>query len=108
MPILLTTPFNPGDLDPGNTYAEAKIKNVYINLHDKCINVAWIAGNTVSGSWVQGAVAQVQDIWIQDGDYDSIVQEQISGSDNGCIYEGVKRVLYNYLIDHGCVSGSII
>jgi len=108
MSILLDTPFNPGDLDPGQVYTEAKIKSIYLNLHDQSINIVWIVGNTVSGVWIEGAMAKVKDIWIQGEDYNAIVQEQISGVDNNLIYEGVKRVFYDYLLGNGHIIGSLI
>ena len=108
MPIQLTIPFNPGDLDPGKTYPEAKLIEININLQQKMIRLTAVCGEEVSGIWQGGYMSKTFNVEIKGEDYDTIILETtISGEDHQ-IYAGIKRVLYQYLIDEGILEGTII
>jgi hypothetical protein len=121
MPILLTTPFNPGDLDPGKTYPRAKIYSMkWIDqipgeiqpavgvVSNILIELAW--GDLVDGApgtWFSGKAAPRKTFMVAGDDYTTMLQSLITPEDSGLIYAGVKRVLYQYLIDKGLVAGTI-
>ena len=92
MPILLTTPFNPGDVDPGATYAEAKITEFRIGIeHRKRIEVLVELGNTVDGEWVPGKVP-AHSVLIEDLRESTPYTDVIMA--NPQLYGGMALVLY--------------
>lgn len=108
MPIQLSVPFNPGDLDPGKTYPQAKIKNINIDLDSKAIIISWTYGEEINNVWAVGSASKPKEVWIRGDDYNTIIMSLISESDNDIIYEGIKRVLYQYLINNNYLTGSIV
>jgi len=108
MPIQLDIPFSPGDLDPGNTYPIAKIMYVLLNAVDSIIYVTWTYGTEVSGVFTQGTKAPQQQSIISGEDYDAMVSTLINEECSGVVYEGVKRILYDYLLDNVLVDGELV
>jgi hypothetical protein len=54
MIINLSTPFNPGDHDPGKTYNKAKVQNILIDMMARKIDFTVTFGSVVDGEWVPG------------------------------------------------------
>lgn len=108
MPIQLTNPFNPGDLDPGKTYPEAKILEISINTQAKFIRMSAVCGETVSGIWYGGAQSRIFNAMVMGEDYDTMILETTTSGEDHMIYAGVKRVLYQYLLDEGILEGTIV
>lgn len=98
MPIILTTPANPGDNDPGNSYALAKIWDVRISLRRKRISFTLAFGDIIDGEWKDGVGISIKSYEIVGKEYEAVVAE--SSSKGETIYAGVKRVLYEWLQAH--------
>jgi len=111
MPVLLTTPFDPGDLDPGHTYLRAAITDYVTALHSEGaspqIMVYYTFGDIVEGQFVKGGVAPARSVSISGSDYATIIASLATEEEDYSLYEGVKRVLYTYLIDNGYLVGTI-
>lgn len=111
MSILLTTPFNPGDLDPGKTYSRAIITDYAIHIHDwnePSMVIGYTYGDTVDGVWVRGAAAPMKTVSAVGADYEAIVAEVATEDDDDYkIYVAARRVLYGYLLDKGYLVGTI-
>lgn len=120
MPVLLTTPFDPGDLDPGNTYPRAKIrsftwKETFEQIDGgsektELIGVTFEYGDLDSGqagTWIAGAATPQKTYDIVGTDYDDMVAEVANSEESYVIYAGAKRVLYQWLIDNGHLAGTI-
>ena len=109
MPVLLTTAFDPGDLDSGHTYLRATITDYAVLLRNgsPCIIVNYTFGNVVDDQWVRGNAAPSRSATIIGADYDSMIEEAAIEGESYNLYQGVKRVLYNYLIDHDYLVGTI-
>jgi len=114
MPVLLTQPYNPGDADPEASYLYAKINGFNIDLHGKTITVRIEYGNVVGGVWVRGPASIEKQVLIQNQsadaggpttDYDDMISELPEESET--IYNGAARVLYEYLLAEGILSGTI-
>src|SRR5688572_30586049 len=66
MPVLLTAPFNPGDIDPGKQYREAKIVSFRCFIEPQPgVEIIVQHGNTVGGKWVPGS-APLKTFYIRD------------------------------------------
>lgn len=114
MPILLDTPWNPGDADPGQTYPRAKITKFSIEP-DRIISGS-MSGSIVvdiqygdnlsgsSGSWSRGDASPGYGWMITGSDYDALVS--VTGSSDS-IYNDAKASLYNWLLDNNHLSGTI-
>jgi len=108
MPILLTSAFNPGDLDPSVTYPRAKIVNFEIDSEAKFINMSVTYGNVDGeGNWVPGKATPRAEFSLRNSDYDDVVVEVAIPEESYLIYVGAKRVLYQWLIDNGHLAGTI-
>lgn len=94
MPIQLTTAWDPGQYDPGQTYPRAKI--VDFLWKSTFIRVTVDFGDVSGEDWVSGAARRKEKTYTISGtDYDTMVAE-ISQTDEA-LYAGVKRVLYAWL-----------
>jgi len=111
MPILLDTPWSPGDADPGNSYPRIKITKFSIEP-DRIISgsmsgsivIQYEYGDEISGSWTRGLAAPGLGIMVTGSDYDYLVA--LTGSSES-IYETAKISLYQWLLDNNYVSGAI-
>jgi len=114
MPILLTTPWDPGNFDAGNTYPKAKIVSFQhqesfsgpmSDVARKTIKVVVDFGSVDGeGNWVSGgAPNKAKTYSIADHPsgnphpYSDLVGDSPIGDET--TYEAVKRALYNYLIN---------
>jgi len=109
MPVLLTTPWNPGDRDPGHTYPRAQITYLAITPEgaNRSIVVSFEYGDMVNAVWVRGAGTTAVEYRISEGDYDAMIAEEIEEGDNDLIYKGAKRAVYEWLIAEGFLAGTI-
>ena len=101
MPILLTTPFDPGELDTG-TYPRAKIIRLEIDPEYNWIKMIVQFGDQDGNDWNPG-VAGHMEVLVQDTvdppctDYTDLVSTHTSN--NGELtYVAVKRGCYEWLI----------
>jgi len=116
MPIVLTTPYDPGDKDPGKTYSRAKIVCFTIDTEAKFVTFWFQYGDVVAGAWARGKSSPdishtIQNLPAEPGpattDYDDMVAEVTTVGEGHVIYAGAKRVLYEWLLDKGILSGTI-
>jgi hypothetical protein len=104
MPIQLTNPFNPGDVDAGKTYAQAKVVGVNVNVLGNSMRIDCSPGNTTEAVWVSGVI----------GFKTLIIEGQAFGAIMGAIpvdetlhYAIVSRI-YQWLLDEGIYVGTIV
>lgn len=109
MPILLTTPWDPGNFDAGNTYPRAKILGFHyremLPLVDPEgsgsefeLDIVVDFGDIVEGNWVPGsAPGKTKSIHITDGEEAELtdLMSTVSQADETA-YEVVKRAIYAY------------
>jgi hypothetical protein len=97
MPILLTTPFDPGAFDPGNTYPRAKIVQYVHNVGDRMTVTMELGDVDGEGQWERGLEAKAFSFSIWGLAYDSMMENAVP-EEGETIYEASKRVLYEYVI----------
>lgn len=116
MPILLTTAFDPGDLDPGKSYTHVKIVHLEHDVGGGSIRMICKRGYLDGGDFVPGAVSPTMVHQVQDQpsleppgtDYTSLVSETVvSGDVGGLVYDVNAQHLYQYLLDQGAYAGTI-
>lgn len=110
MALLLTTVFNPGDIDAGKTYSHLKIQDFDLHTSSKVINFFAEYGNESEGVWQRGAASPALDFQVTGPDYDAMIVAQSTADDGGSgheIYSGAKRLLYQWLIDNGHAVGAV-
>lgn len=107
MPMLLTTAFDPGDLDAGASYPRAQIIHFEIDSESKFIRLSVVFGNMSGDDWVSGPASPKHTFIVRDSDYDTMVAEAATSEEGYAIYAGAKRVLYQWLIDNGHLSGTV-
>lgn len=111
MPILLSTPADPGDNDAGNTYPRAKIIHFNVNLNSNTIDFAVAYGDVVEDVWTRGNGLRVKNFSITGEEYATMMAESAQQSDGDSeyeIYAAAKRVLYQWLIDNDHFAGTIV
>lgn len=112
MPVLLTNPLNPGDIDV-TQYSEVKITQMLWDAEQNLIRLKCQYGNTVNGVWTpgkdfHGATRQNPEFhFIQGEDYFTILTSTASG-ENQLIYNKVRDTLYDYLMNKGIYSGTVV
>lgn len=125
MKIILSTPFNPGDLDPGKTYPHVFIPRFtdanqgtnlsfdyeYGTVTTKTVSVPGIGllgtpGNASVPVWTKGIGAPTRTALISGTAY---LQMAYSAPllNTDTTYNTLMRTLYNYLINTVGISGSI-
>lgn len=113
MPILLDTPWNPGQYDPGVTYPRAKIvrfehsdrmdRSTQPGGVTKQVKVTIQFGDMDVDKWVPGDAQKDMSVCIIDDPsgtphpYTDIVTDMPQQGEN--TYEAAKRALYNYLVN---------
>lgn len=126
MGILLETPFNPGDMDPGNEYTHARIVQKDENTENEFVRVGFRLGYYQSNAWrwaipaVKPKVLMVRDepdlpdpedkAKTKKGDkkFNTMVSRKVQSSDVGKTAQEVNdRYLYQAAIDAGLFSGSV-
>jgi len=100
MPIVLTTDFNPGDHDPGESYPRAKIDDITINVKQKAVAIVVSFGNVVDDKWSEGVGSKKRRVVIRDTpnaeppgtDFTDLMATLTNDGEN--VYDAVKRVAY--------------
>lgn len=126
MKIVLTTPFNPGDLDKGNTYPHVYIPRLSDAPQGTNLSFDWEYGTATTGTvanvpgtgalgaagtvnvvnWVKGSGSFTKTVNITGMAYLTIVnQTPLLSTDTS--YNMILRQLYQYLLTNGLVAGSI-
>lgn len=115
MHIVLSSSFNPGDMDPGVTYPHFKIVNVSINTsysgsadwlssmyNPTSISCQYGEVEEVSGSWVAGV--KTVNYNITGSSLEAIFNATASLSES--VYNAFVRNTYDWLLD-GRISGTL-
>ena len=107
MSILLNTPLNPGDLDPGvvSGYQEVKILSFKLDTERNRIELNCAYGNTVSGIFKRG-IAQDNFYVITNSGYQELIASG-TPEEGETIYEAAGRELYEWLLSNGYFLGTI-
>jgi hypothetical protein len=93
MPILLNTPFNPGDNDPGKTYPRCMITGVEMDYNANSIILRIEFGDMVGGRWVSGFSAR---------------RILSFGRDEMPVaFDNFRDALHTRLVNRGFVSGTV-
>lgn len=109
MPILLTTPYNPGDLDPGVSYTHSELRLFSGDFRANAITFAFQHGYLDAGSFKWGKVEPMVITVIDNPktgatNYTDMMTEL--SIDGEIISSGVARVLYTYALTKGIVVGT--
>lgn len=116
MSILLATPYNPGDLDPGVIYTHVELKTFGGDFFANVITFSFVRG-TVDGSnnFLPGKVAptmfQVVDRPARGGnppktDYSDMMEELTLDGEKAS--SSVARIIYTYVLTNGIFVGTPI
>jgi len=105
MPIQLTTPLPViPELDPSVT-AYNQVTIISFNYRANKLELVCVYGNTQSGEWRSGNIPR-RTFVIEGAEFTSIIAEMPQAGET--LFQGASRVLYEYLIDNGHYSGTII
>jgi len=104
--IDLTTPWDPGSADPGKTYDKCVVVNCYINPIMKYINLFYTKGYFVDGQFFSGVGLIPEQRQINIESYDALAIACSTGAGEQ-YFEGVLRLMLQWLIDQGHVQGTI-
>lgn len=103
--ILLTTPFDPGDVDPGALYTHVQIADMAKNPTAQYLRVKWIYGTVDGGSFVPGALRPTTTVFVGE-DFTNYAAIIVDG-DTTCD-AAFDRAVEQALIDRGILTGSIV
>lgn len=121
MPILLTTPFDPGSVDPGKSYTHAKITRIDHKVDEKEIRLYVTYGYKLSGVWTPGRVRpdrfiienkpELRDpegnlLQAADPVFDNLAAPPPANLADSLYDQNAAR-LYQWLIDGGALAGTI-
>ena len=112
--ILLTTPYNPGDLDPGNTYPHAVIEEIRILPKERAMFVMLYYGERTGATidtFTRGKIDPV--IYrLADNRYSTPFSDMCGScyppSTDKLVYDCVCDTLYQKMIDAGLVAGTVV
>ena len=127
MPIQLTDSLSVGDLDPNGPYQQVKLVYFACLVNDKKFNLKFVYGNTIDGKWVDSinaGTARVKEFVVMDvpadldengdpipdtetTDYTDLVSKTSEAADE-LYYDKVAGHLYQWAIDNGYFSGTIL
>jgi hypothetical protein len=96
MPIRLTTPWNPGNYDPGKTYPRAILTALTIYPELKRIHLVVDFGDVIDNKWKTGDASLPNETTVKEEAYDTMVAAVPQEGET--IYQAVKRVSYAYLL----------
>jgi len=107
--ILLTTPYDPGSLDPGQSYTHCDATNVSFDTLQKRIHLSVQYGTVSGGELVPGKANAVPQVIADEGgatDYTDLTAILTTGSTEGCV-DAFRRALCQWLLDKGHAAGTI-
>lgn len=97
--ILLTTPANPGDNDPGKSYPRAKVVRATIDLVRETADIVVVYGDVDGDDWVVGTSPNgVEGMQRQ--------HHRIEIADLGTLLDTVENKCELFLISKGYISGT--
>ena len=109
MSILLTTAYDPGDLDPGQTYDHADVHAMSWNVPDKRIHLSCVRGVLASGEVTPGK-GRVIPVTIEnvdpDTDYDDFVALLSNASEPSG--DAMRRSCCQWLLDKNHFAGTLV
>ena len=109
MEILLTTPYDPGDADPGQTYARLKLREVRHLVSGKEIRCSCEYGNIVDSAWVPGVASEIMWHSIHNDDttqhYDNLVSQSVVAGE--LVWTAPQKRVYQWLLDQSVYAGTI-
>ena len=108
MPLLLTTPYNAGDLDGSLTHV--KITQFGLNPDEGLIDLVTRMGIIDDGNWVYKVAVEgktVRRFTISGEDYNTMVAAESAAAEE-VYYNKVSNLLYQWLIDKGHFVGTIV
>jgi hypothetical protein len=106
MPLLLTTPLNPGDLDEAGPYTHLKIDWFAMLVPQNMIELVVSYGTMNGQTYTKGAASPVRKYEVRDADYVTMVQKLPGEGET--IYAAAGRELYEWLIAKGYAAGTIV
>jgi hypothetical protein len=107
MPLLLTTAFNPGDLDKNQSYTHAKIVRFAVDLEQHVFELDVRYGHLVAGSFVAGVIPPTR-VEIRDQPrLGTTAYTDLIASQGGQLYGGVALQLYTYLVTNELFLGVV-
>jgi hypothetical protein len=96
MTILLTTPFDPCDNDPGQSYPRARLVQLEIYFPGEFMTFTFEFGDVVNGKWVKGVGSLTKRLDVNKSQFQAVM----SG-------ENISSKIEQFLISQGLVSGTI-
>lgn len=113
--ILLTTPYDPGDLDPGQTYTHVKVVNTFQEWHPNDsvpgaptlrLAMYWCYGQVVDSEFVAGKAVKRkfsvdQTIW------DARIDTYLSAGSGEKSWKAWEIALHQCLLDESVVAGTL-
>ena len=109
--ISLTTNYDPGDLDPGNTYPKADVVEAFHNRQIERINVSFCYGTESGGKLVLGKAAVVTMNVVNDAtadpaitDYDDLTDLLSNNAEKG--EAAYNRCVCQHAINKGLFAGT--
>ena len=107
MPILLTTAYNPGDLDAG-TYTHVDVVHCNHRYQPETVSIHTMYGTLSGGDFVQGKATGGPFNISDDGGTDlTDLKALVSNASEPCA-DAWKRALCQWLIDKGHFLGSTV
>lgn len=96
MSILLTTPFDPGDNDPGQSYPRARLISMEVYFPGEFMSFSFEFGDVVNGKWVKGPGSQTKTINVNKAQFQTVMTG-----------ENISSKIEQFLISQGLVAGTI-
>ncbi len=96
MPIALTAPFNPGELDEGHTYGRFAIHHYNTDVKNKVVSVYGHFEDFIDDAWVKAELVPARIFHISGDDYDSLAALKPLSLEE-TLYEGIARITYAHL-----------
>ena len=106
MPLLLTTPLNPGDLDEAGPYTHLKIDWFAMLVPQNMIELVVSYGTMDGSTYTKGAASPAKKYEVMGADYVTMVQKLPQGGET--IYNAAARELYEWLIAKGYAAGTVV
>lgn len=104
MHVLLTTPYNPGDADPGVTYARVRVTTVVIDRVAWTTRIEYQWGNYSAPTWTAGVKTGRTDY--ATADLVAMLAVAPDEADTN-VADGMMRAILTKLIADGVFAGTV-